>query len=90
MHDAKLYGALLDLSSAFDIIDHDILFNSLTGLHGISGTDLSWFSVYLSSRRQSFAIANHISPTIQLHYGVPQDSVLGPILFVFAYDHFLI
>ena len=51
-------------------------------MYEISGTCLSWFSSYLSNRRQSVAIANRISPTIELHYGVPQGSVFAPILFV--------
>ena len=51
-------------------------------LYGISGTCLSWFCSCLSNRRQSVAIANHILPTKELHYGVLQDFV-GPILFVF-------
>ena len=73
---------LLDLSSAFDTIDHNILLNRLYYLYGISGTCLSWFCWYLSNRRQSVVIDNHILSTKELHYGVPQDSVLGPILFV--------
>ena len=73
---------LLDLSSAFDTIDHNILLNRLNCLYGISGTCLSWFRSYLSNRRQSVAIANRISSTNEHHYGVPQGSVLGPILFV--------
>ena len=51
-------------------------------MYGISGTCLSWFRSYLSDRRQSVAIANRISSIKELHYGVPQGSVLGPILFV--------
>ena len=73
---------LLDLSSAFDTIDHNILLNRLIYLYGISGTCLSWFRSYLSSRKQSVAISDRISSTKELHYGVLQDSVLGPILFV--------
>ena len=73
---------LLDLSTAFDTIDNNILLNRLNYLYGISGSCLSWFRSYLSNRRQSVAIANRISSTKELHYGVPQGSVLGPILFV--------
>ena len=62
---------LLDLPSAFDTIDHNILLNRLNYLHRISGTNLSWFRSYLSNRRQSVAIANRMSPTKELHYGVP-------------------
>ena len=51
-------------------------------MYGISGTCLSWFHSYLSNRRRSVAIANHISPTKELHYGVLQGSVLGPTLFI--------
>ena len=68
------------MSSAFHTIDHNILLNRLTYLYGISGT--SWFCSYLSSRSQSVAIANLISPTNELHCGVFLGSVLGPILFV--------
>ena len=73
---------LLDLSLAQSTIDHNILLNSLICLHQISGKFLSWFRSHLSNRRQSVVIANHISPTKELHYGVPQGYVCGPILFV--------
>ena len=75
-------STLLDLSSAFDTIDHSILLCRLNHLYEISGTCLSWFRSYLSNKRQSVAIAYHISSTNELHYVVPQGSVLGPILFV--------
>ena len=74
--------ALHDLSSAFDSIDNNILLNRLIYLYGISGTCLSWFCLYLSSRRQSVVISNHISSTNELHFGVLQGSVLVPMLFV--------
>ena len=64
---------LLDLSSEFDTICRSILLNRPNCLHGISGTCLSWFRSYFSNRRQSVAIANHISSTKELHYGVPQS-----------------
>ena len=73
---------MIDLSSAFDTIGHYILLNRINYLHGISGTCLSWFRSFSSNRRQSVAIANRILSRKELHYGVPQGSVLGPILFV--------
>ena len=73
---------LLDLSSTFDTIDHNIPLNRLNYLNEISGTCLSWFCSYLSNRKQSVTIANLISSTKELHHGVPNGSVLGYILFV--------
>ena len=75
---------LLDLSAAFDNIDHNILLTRLTRLQsnfGISGTALSLLSSYLSNRSQSVLIGNHSSSSSPLLTGVPQGSVLGPLLF---------
>ena len=72
---------LLDLSAAFDTIDHCILLNRLQHMYGISGTALSWFSSYLTNRTQSVIVDDHVSQVSSLSYGVPQGSVLGPILF---------
>ena len=73
--------ALLDLSSAFDTIDHRILLKRLELSFGIKGTVLKWFESYMSNRTQSVSIdGNKSNPSI-LHFGVPQSSVLGPILF---------
>jgi hypothetical protein len=73
--------ALLDQSSAFDTIDHSILLHRLNALFGISGIVHSWFSSYLSGRLQSVCIAGVPSAAVLLLFGVPQGSVLGPILF---------
>ena len=51
-------------------------------MYGISGTALSWFSSYLTNRTQSVIVNDHISQVSRLSYGVPQGSVLGPILFI--------
>ena len=73
---------LLDLSAAFDTIDHKILHQRLEHLSGISGTSLNWFRSYLSNRTQTVTINSRLSQPTSLNFGVPQGSVLGPILFI--------
>ena len=72
---------LLDLSAAFDTIDHDILLQRLEQSIGISGTALIWFKSYLSDRSQFVFVNDDASITTNVNHGVPQGSVLGPILF---------
>ena len=72
---------LLDLSAAFDTIDHCMLLNRLSSWFGVSSKVLSWFSSYISNRSQSVKIGNTLSDLRNLNFGVPQGSVLGPILF---------
>jgi hypothetical protein len=73
---------LLDLSAAFDTIDHGILLDRLQHYVGISGTSLQWFQSYLQDRKQSVAIDRSLSTPQDLNIGVPQGSVLGPLLFL--------
>ena len=73
---------LLDLSAAFDTIDHQILLSRLNSVFGIQSTALQWFYSYLSDRYQSTSVNNSSSLPSQLMYGVPQGSVLGPTPFV--------
>ncbi len=75
------YLILLDLSAAFDTIDHEKLFGYMETHLGIGGTVLKWFRSYLCDRQQSVVIDGVSSQPTTLQYGVPQGSVLGPILF---------
>ena len=71
---------LLDLSAAFDTVDHNCLLERLKQC-GISGTAQSWFKSYLEDRSQRVYLHGSSSASSSLRFGVPQGSVLGPILF---------
>ena len=72
---------LLDLSAAFDTVDHKVLLNVLEKRVGVTGLALNWFSSYLSNRSQCVSISGVYSKKANLKCGVPQGSVLGPVLF---------
>ena len=72
---------LLDLSAAFDTVDHSILLNRLDHCFGIRGKALTWFQSYLLNRSQFVYVENERSSSRCLKYGVPQGSVLGPMLY---------
>ena len=72
----------LDLSAAFDTVDHAVLLNLLQHKFGISGIALQWFASYLSSRSFSVKIGSVNGRRVLLIYGVPQGSILGPLLFI--------
>ena len=74
-------GIFLDLSKAFDTIDHDILVKKLEN-YGIRGVALNCFRNYLSDRRQFVIVRGCKSQATKIQYGVPQGSVLGPLLFI--------
>ena len=73
---------LIDLSAALITIDHSILLQRLKSWFGINNTVLSWIQSYLSSRSFTVNINNIKSSPFQLLYGVPQGSVLRPLLFI--------
>jgi hypothetical protein len=72
---------LLDLSAAFDTLNHEILLKRLEVSIGLRGTALEWMKSYLSNRSQQVVIGDAASASTPLETGVPQGSVLGPLLF---------
>ena len=74
-------GVFLDFSKAFDTVDHKILLAKLCH-YGIRGSALDWFSSYLTNRKQFVTYNNERSELMNINYGVPQGSILGPLLFL--------
>ena len=74
-------ACLIDLSKCFDCIHHKILFQKLKNI-GITDTEFDWFCSYLYNRKQVVYFNNELSPEINLNIGIPQGTVLGPILFL--------
>ena len=81
-NDEYIIGVFLDFSKAFDIVNHVILLQKLS-VYGVKGNALSWLESYLKNRRQFLTYNGVSSDTKILHCGVPQGSILGPLLFLF-------
>ena len=81
--DTKKFGCgiFIDLRKAFDTVNHQILIKKLEH-YGIRGVALEWFISYLSNRKQFVFINGHSSELMYISCGVPQGSVLGPLLFL--------
>ena len=71
----------MDLQKAFDTVDHEILLSKLD-YYGIRGISNNWFKSYLSNRKQFVSINGYDSVLAEIKCGVPQGSVLGPLLFL--------
>ena len=72
---------IIDLSAAFDTVDHTKLLNILCNELNIKGNALKWFKSFLSGRTQRVFVGSYISESLELSFGVSQGSILGPILF---------
>ena len=79
---SKVVLLLLDLSAAFDTVNHDILIAKLKKVYGLKCNVINWFKSYLSDRTFTVTINGKRSSKCYLRIGVPQGSILGPILFI--------
>ena len=73
---------LLDLSAAFDCVNHDILLSRLERTYGIESLAIEWIRSFLVDRKQQVTFRGQLSGILRLVFGIPQGSVLGPLLFL--------
>ena len=83
-----LTGTLfLDLSKAFDTINHDLIIKKLAS-YGVGNHETNWFSDYLFCRSQTVIVGNQKSSKFNVSCGVPQGSILGPLIFLMFFNDF--
>ena len=78
---------MLELSAAFETIDHNILLSRLCNVYGITVDALDWFRSYLTGRIQRVVIEDVVSVDLELSFGVPQGSVLGQKIYCMYTKH---
>jgi len=78
----KIIIIFLDLSKAFDTVDHNLLLSKLSSSFNFSDSAKNWIASYLSSRNQCVKIGSSYSNHLPVNFGVPQGSILGPLLFI--------
>ena len=88
VNDGKLVGSVfIDLSKAFDTLSHAKLLNKLAS-YGVSDAELHWFEDYLFNRSRSVKYQDVLSRQQKVYCGVPQGSILGPLLFIIFFNDF--
>ena len=74
-------GIYVDFKKAFDTVNHNILLDKLAH-YGVRGIENNWFKTYLTNRKQHVTVSGQISDNALIEFGVPQGSVLGPLIYI--------
>ena len=74
-------GIYVDFKKVFDTVNHNILPDKFAH-YGVTGIENNWFKTYLTNRKQHVTVSGQISDNALIEFGVPQGSVLGPLLFL--------
>ena len=80
-NDQLVYGVFINLQKVFDTVDHKILLSYMNH-YGIKGIPYEWFKNYLTNRQQFTTVNNKQFELLSIEFGVPQASILGPLLFL--------